>query len=126
MLQDARIVAFVGSQNLEASERFYRGMLGLKLVESSSFACVYDVRGAILRVTRVDVAARAPYTVLGWTVEDILASVRRLAARGVHFKRYGGLEQDSAAIWSAPGGARVAWFEDPDANVLSLTQLATL
>ena len=123
MLEDARVVAFVGSQDLAASERFYRGMLGLKLIESSSFACVYDVRGTILRVTRVEIAARAPYTVLGWTVEDIGAAVAKLRARGVSFKRFGGLQQDRDAIWRAPGGTRVAWFEDPDANTLSLTQL---
>lgn len=123
MLSDATLVAFVGSQDLEASERFYRGVLGLKLVESSAFACVYDTRGTILRVTRVEIAARAPYTVLGWTVEDIGATVGRLRARGVSFKRYRDLEQDEAAIWHAPGGTRVAWFEDPDANTLSLTQL---
>ena len=113
----------MGSQDLEASERFYRGVLGLKLVESSSHACVYDMHGTMLRVTRVDIAARAPYTVLGWTVEDIVGAVERLRARGVTFKRFGGIEQDGAAIWRAPGGTRVAWFEDPDANTLSITQL---
>jgi len=123
VLGEATVVAFVGSEDLAASERFYRGVLGLKLIESSSYACVYDVRGTILRVTRVEVAARAPYTVLGWTVEDIGVAVGKLRARGVTFKRYSGLEQDGAAIWRAPGGTRVAWFEDPDANTLSLTQL---
>jgi catechol 2,3-dioxygenase-like lactoylglutathione lyase family enzyme len=123
VLGDARTVAFVGSQDLEASERFYRGVLGLRLVESSSHACVYDMHGTMLRVTRVDIAARAPYTVLGWTVEDIGAAVGRLRARGVTFKRFSGIEQDGAAIWRAPGRTRVAWFEDPDANTLSITQL---
>ncbi len=123
MLGDARAVPFVGSQDLEASEHFYRSVLGLKLIESGSHACVYDMHGTMLRVTRVDVAARAPYTVLGWTVEDIGAAVEWLGARGVRFKRYGGLEQDGSAIWRAPGGTRVAWFEDPDANTLSITQL---
>ena len=32
------------------------------------------------------------------------------------------MEQDELGVWSAPGGARVAWFKDPDGNVLSLTQ----
>jgi hypothetical protein len=61
--------------------------------------------------------------VLGWTVEDIGAAVEWLRARGVLFKRHGGIEYDGAAIWRAPGGTRVAWFEDPDANTLSITQL---
>jgi hypothetical protein len=78
---------------------------------------------ALLRVTHVEAPTRAPYTVLGWTVEDIDAAGARLRARGVSFKRYGGIEQDGAAICRAPGGARGAWFADPDANTLSLTQL---
>jgi predicted enzyme related to lactoylglutathione lyase len=64
--------------------------------------------------------------VLGWAVEDIAAAVKWLHARGVWFRRYGGLEQDGAAIWRAPGGTRVASFEDPDANTFSLTQIPTI
>jgi arachidonate 15-lipoxygenase len=45
-----------------------------------------------------------------------------LAARGVDFERFDGVEQDEQGVWAAPGGALVAWFKDPDGNVLSLTQ----
>ena len=62
---------------------------------------------------------------LGWSVPDIAAAVESLAARGIAFARYDGLEQDDAGIWTAPGGARVAWFHDPDGNTLSLSQLAS-
>jgi catechol 2,3-dioxygenase-like lactoylglutathione lyase family enzyme len=123
VLGDAEFVSFVGSEDLSVSERFYRDVLGLQLVESSEFAGVYRAGGATLRVTLVDAAARAPYTVAGWTVRDIEAAVGELAARGVAFNRYPGLEQDAPGIWRAPGRARVAWFEDPHANVLSLTEL---
>ena len=94
-------MAFVRSEDLAASERFCRGVLGLKLIEPSPYACVYEVRGMILRVARVELAARAPYSVLGWAVEEIAAAVKWLRARGVSFRRYGGLEQDGAAIWRA-------------------------
>ena len=59
---------------------------------------------------------------LGWTVGDIHAMITDLAGRGVAFERFDGLEQDEAGVWTAPGGARIAWFRDPDGNVLSLTQ----
>ena len=62
---------------------------------------------------------------LGWSVPEYAAAVESLAARGVAFRRYDGLEQDEAAIWTAPGGARVAWFHDPDGNTLSLSQPAS-
>jgi catechol 2,3-dioxygenase-like lactoylglutathione lyase family enzyme len=122
VLGDAELVSFVGSEDLAVSERFYRDILGLELVESSAFAAVYRAGTATLRVTLVEAATRAPYTVAGWTVPDIEAAVTALASRGVAFNRYPGLEQDDAGIWRAPGGARVAWFEDPHANVLSLTE----
>jgi hypothetical protein len=62
--------------------------------------------------------------VLGWTVADIAASVRNLVDRGVSFQRYDGMEQDDLGIWTTPDGSFVAWFKDPDDNVLSLTQYA--
>jgi hypothetical protein len=76
----------------------------------------------MLRVTAVGEAARAPYTVLGWRVRDIAGTVRELARRGVSFLRYDGLGQDEDGIWTTPGGDKVAWFADPDGNVLSVTQ----
>jgi catechol 2,3-dioxygenase-like lactoylglutathione lyase family enzyme len=122
VLRDAELVAFVGSRELHVSDGFYRGVLGLEAIECTSFANVYDAHGTTLRVTRVDEVVRAPYTVLGWSVPNIDAAVESLAARGVAFRRYDGLEQDDVGIWTAPGGARVAWFHDPDGNTLSLSQ----
>ena len=61
----------------------------------------------------------APYTVLGWRVPDIsAAAVEELMGRGVEFARFDGVEQDSLGVWTAPSGVRVAWFRDPDGNVL--------
>jgi catechol 2,3-dioxygenase-like lactoylglutathione lyase family enzyme len=123
VLEAAELVAFVPSRDLSISESFYRDVLGLELVESTSFANVFAAGGSTLRVTRVEELAPAPYTVLGWSVPDVAAAVDSLGARGVVFKRYDRMEQDTAGIWTAPGGARVAWFEDPDGNTLSLSQL---
>jgi predicted enzyme related to lactoylglutathione lyase len=76
-----------------------------------------------LRVTRVDEVVPAPYTVLGWAVADIEATVGELSERGVEFVRYDGMTQDALGAWSAPSGARVAWFRDPDGNTLSITEM---
>ena len=76
----------------------------------------------MLRVTAVPEVCRTGYTVLGWRVTDITSAVRGLAGRGVVFLRYDGMDQDSDGVWTTPGGDRVAWFADPDGNVLSLTQ----
>ncbi len=122
MLGGAELVAFVASRDLAASARFYGDVLGLELIESSPFANAYDVNGTQLRVTRVEHPVAAPYTVLGWRVDDIGESIRALRRAGVEFKRYQGLTQDENDVWMAPSGSRIAWFSDPDGNTLSLQQ----
>jgi catechol 2,3-dioxygenase-like lactoylglutathione lyase family enzyme len=123
MLDGAQLVAFVPTSDLERARRFYGEALALPMVERTAFACVFGAPNATLRVTAVEHPARAPYTVLGWQVPDILAAVGELEARGVPLLRYDGIAQDELGIWTSPTGARVAWFEDPDGNLLSVTQL---
>jgi catechol 2,3-dioxygenase-like lactoylglutathione lyase family enzyme len=123
MLDGAELVAFVATTNLERSDDFYGGVLGLHHMETTPFANVYDVGGTTLRVTLVQERTPAPYTVLGWEVADVGATVATLTAAGIELKRVDGIGQDEAGIWTAPGGARIAWFEDPDGNVLSVGQM---
>ena len=76
----------------------------------------------MLRVARVERLEPQPFTVLGWRVDDVVAAVRTLLARGVAFELYSGLDQDDLRIWTSPSGARIAWFRDPDGNLLSIAQ----
>jgi catechol 2,3-dioxygenase-like lactoylglutathione lyase family enzyme len=122
MLESSEVIAFAGSTDLNRARAFYGQVLGLAVTEQNDFACVFDANGTMLRVTAVGEVARAGYTVLGWRVGDITAAARELAARGVSFLRYDGLDQDEDGVWTTPGGDKVAWFADPDGNVLSLTQ----
>ena len=121
-LASAKAVAFVGVRDLTAAKAFYGDLLGLRIVEESPFALVADAGGTMIRITAVETPSAAPYTVLGWAVPDIGATVRELAARGVDFTRYEGMDTDDLGIWTTPDGSRVAWFSDPDHNTLSLTQ----
>jgi catechol 2,3-dioxygenase-like lactoylglutathione lyase family enzyme len=116
------LVAFVPATDLDRARAFYEGVLGLAVTEHSRFAVAFDVDGTMLRVTAVEHRVAAPYTVLGWAVPDIAAAIDDLTARGVAFERFEGMEQDERGVWRSPSGARVAWFHDPDGNVLSLTQ----
>jgi len=122
MLDAADVVAFVGTARADEARAFYGGVLGLPLVEDGPFALVFDAHGVMLRVARVAAVEPAPYTVLGWRVPEIQATVAGLAGRGVVFERYAGMAQDELGIWTSPSGARIAWFRDPDGNVLSITQ----
>jgi catechol 2,3-dioxygenase-like lactoylglutathione lyase family enzyme len=122
MLESSDLVAFVAATDLGRARAFYEQTLGLPVVEHNDFACVLDAHGTMLRVTAVPKVAQPGYTVLGWRVGDIAASVRELTARGISVLRFDGMNQDEDGIWTTPSGARVAWFADPDGNTLSLTQ----
>jgi catechol 2,3-dioxygenase-like lactoylglutathione lyase family enzyme len=122
MLESSDIIAFAAATDLDRARAFYEQALGLPLVGQNEIACVFDANGTMLRVTAVPEVPRAGYTVLGWRVTDITAAARDLADRGAVFLRYDGMDQDGDGVWTTPGGDKVAWFADPDGNILSLTQ----
>ena len=124
MLESSYIIAIAAATDLGRARAFYEQALGLPLVGQNEIACVFDANGTMLRVTAVPEVSRAGYTVLGWRVTDITAAARDLAARGVVFIRYDGMDQDGDGVWTTPGGDKVAWFADPDGNILSLTQFS--
>lgn len=121
MLNTSPLMAFVATARPEAALAFYGTVLGLPLLEDTPFALVFDAHGTRLRVQKVQQVVVAPYTVLGWRVPDIRAAVQALAAKGVEFRRYPGIDQDELGIWMAPGDTQVAWFRDPDGHTLSLS-----
>lgn len=122
MLGQAPIMAFLATLDPARARRFYADVLGLRLMSEDPYALVFDAAGTSLRLQKVDELGPRAFTQLGWRVADIEAAVDALAARGVQFQRYHGMEQDARGLWRTPGGARVAWFKDPDGNTLSLTQ----
>ena len=122
MLERSALIGFVGVSDLDTARQFYGVTLGLPLIEESPLALVASANGTMLRLTAVEHPAAAPYTILGWRVADIASMIDQLTARGVHFTRYEGMGQDERGVWTAPGGAKIAWFLDPDGNNLSLTE----
>jgi catechol 2,3-dioxygenase-like lactoylglutathione lyase family enzyme len=126
ILGGSELIAFVPTTDPVKAREFYEGVLGLHLVsDEKPFALVFDANGTMLRVTVIREPNPAPFTVLGWRVNDIESTIEQLTAAGVAFLRYPGMnDADPHAVWNAPSGARVAWFKDPDCNVLSLTQFS--
>lgn len=123
MLGSFEPIAFVHTADVDRARTFYVGVLGLTVVEESPFALVVRSGHTIVRITPVPSHAPAGATVLGWQVPDVHATLEALAAQGVVGLRFDGLVQDDPGVWRAPGGAQVAWFHDPDANILSLTEV---
>jgi catechol 2,3-dioxygenase-like lactoylglutathione lyase family enzyme len=123
-LGGSELVAFAPTTDPAKARAFYEGVLGLRLVaDEKPFALVFDANGTMLRVTTVHELYPHPFTVLGWHVTNIEATVDGLAEAGVEFNRYKGMnDADPRGIWNSPSGARVAWFKDPDGNVLSVTE----
>jgi catechol 2,3-dioxygenase-like lactoylglutathione lyase family enzyme len=119
---DGAIVAFLATAKPDCALAFYRDVLGLPLVSDDAFAFAFDVNGTQLRIQKVESLVPQQFTALGWSVSDIEKAVDLLSALGVAFERYSFLEQDHRGIWLAPSGTRVAWFKDPDKNLLSLSQ----
>jgi catechol 2,3-dioxygenase-like lactoylglutathione lyase family enzyme len=116
-------MTFILTRDRATSVPFYRDVLGFPLVSDDFFAAVLDLNGTMLRISTVETHEPTPSTVLGWEVPDITAAARTLKAKGVEFNIYEGFGQDELGIWTSPAAdARVAWFKDPDGNVLSLTQ----
>jgi catechol 2,3-dioxygenase-like lactoylglutathione lyase family enzyme len=122
-LTHAKAVTFILTRDLALSRDFYQNALGLKFVINDGFADVFDLAGAALRITHIPDYVASAHPALGWEVPDIAAAARELVAAGVTMTIYEGFGQDDLGIWTAPDGiAKVAWFQDPDGNVLSLTQ----
>jgi catechol 2,3-dioxygenase-like lactoylglutathione lyase family enzyme len=122
VLANSRLIAFVATAKPDAAGTFYAGTLGLRLIADTPTAIVFDSDGVMLRIAKVQSNTLAQHTVFGWRVHDIRAAIDSLGARGVTFERYPGFNQDDRGIWTSPDGAQVAWFRDPDGNVLSLTR----
>jgi catechol 2,3-dioxygenase-like lactoylglutathione lyase family enzyme len=117
------IVGFISIVDVPRAINFYRDTLGLRLVsEEPPFALVFDANGIMLRLGMAKELPPAHGTVLGWQVPEIATTVSNLQQAGVRFERYAGLDQDELGVWAAPSGAKVAWFKDPDGNILSVTE----
>ena len=124
MLGAAKITALLGTMKPDAAKAFYGDVLGLKFVADDEYALVFESKNAKVRISRVPAIAPAQYAVLAFNVDDIDTAVDQLTAKGVVFQRYPFFVQDGKGMWSAPDGTKVAWFLDPDLNLLSVVQHA--
>jgi catechol 2,3-dioxygenase-like lactoylglutathione lyase family enzyme len=123
MLTSSKMVGFVPTRDSKRSREFYEGKLGFQFVSDDPFALVVLSGANKIRVAKVPKNfAPVAFTILGWEVQDIEAVVAWLKGRGVTFEKYPFVQDQELGIWTAPNGDKVAWFKDPDGNVLSVAQ----
>ena len=122
MIGKNSLIAFLATSNAQRARTFYSRILGLRLVEDDQFALVFDAAGVPLRIQKVDTVHPQSFTALGWQVPSIRRAITGLAKRGVVFERYEFMDQDEQGVWIAPSGTKVAWFKDPDGNLLSISE----
>ena len=121
MLTTFPINGFVRITDPERSRRFYEQTLGLAFDYENPYVTVFRSGNSQIIAQKVKEFVPVAATVLGWEVKDIENVVSALLKSGVVFEKYEGMEQDELGIWTSPGG-KVAWFKDPDGNILSLSE----
>jgi catechol 2,3-dioxygenase-like lactoylglutathione lyase family enzyme len=122
MLVSAKMIGFVPTMDSTRARDFYEKKLGFQFVSDDPFALVMRAGDNMIRIAKTGKFTPAHYTVLGWEVTRIEEEVRALAARGVVFEKYPFVQDQTTGIWITPNGDKVAWFKDPDGNVLSLSE----
>jgi catechol 2,3-dioxygenase-like lactoylglutathione lyase family enzyme len=125
MLISAKMIGFVPTMDSTRAREFYENKLGFHFVSDDQFALVMRAGDNMVRIVKAGKFTPAQYTVLGWEVTKIEDEVRALAARGVVFEKYPFVQDQQTGIWTTPNGDKVAWFKDPDGNVLSLSEHVT-
>jgi catechol 2,3-dioxygenase-like lactoylglutathione lyase family enzyme len=124
MLTVSKLVGFLTTTDYEKARAFYEGKLGFEFVSLDQFALAMRAGKNMIRITKAETFQPAQGTVLGWEVDDVRAAVLWLSSRDVVTEKYAFVPDQELGIWNAPSGAQVAWFKDPDGNVLSISHLA--
>jgi catechol 2,3-dioxygenase-like lactoylglutathione lyase family enzyme len=122
MLAASKMMGFVPTTDAKKARAFYEGKLAFQFFSDDPFALVVKAGDTMIRVAKTQNFTPAPYTVLGWEVSDLGKVVAWLKQQGVTFEKYPFIQDQELGIWTTPNGDKVAWFKDPDGNVLSVSQ----
>ena len=118
MLRDTDAVATLAVNDLRAAARFYGETLGLSRARvEDDEVIVFESGDTKINVYRSSFAGTNKATALTWAVEDV---VRTLKAKGVKFEHYDLPDTRHEGDVHVSGDIKVAWFKDPDGNILSV------
>ena len=126
-LKDSQVEAAVAVSDLDRARGFYEEQLGLEPGDQEPGISVRYPCGGGTRIfvyLSPDTAGKSKATLAGWFVDDLEATMRDLASRGVTFERYDqpGLRTDEHGVFDG-GDFRAAWVKDPDGNTFAISQV---
>jgi catechol 2,3-dioxygenase-like lactoylglutathione lyase family enzyme len=122
MLAAGKFVGFIPATDYEKTRAFYEGKLGFEFVSLDQFALVMSCGGHKFRFTKIPNFIPLQGTIAGWDVQNVEAVAKWLNERGAATEKFPFAQDKEYGIWTAPGGDRIAWFKDPDGNILSIAQ----
>jgi catechol 2,3-dioxygenase-like lactoylglutathione lyase family enzyme len=122
MLASGKLVGFIPTRDYDKARAFYEGKLGWEFLSLDQYALVMSIGGHRIRIAKVPDFTPLQGTILGWEVENIAAVAAWLGRKGVVLEKYPFVQDRELGIWTAPSGDKVAWFKDPDGNILSVSQ----
>jgi catechol 2,3-dioxygenase-like lactoylglutathione lyase family enzyme len=121
MLADTKAYSGIAVNDMQKARVFYGETLGLRTSEEHGLLWLHLAGDRDTLVYEQPEATPASYTILNFEVDNIDTAVDQLTARGVHFERYDGMNQDGKGVFRDEG-PYIAWFKDPSGNVLSVLQ----
>lgn len=122
-LSDQNTMTFIQTAKHQEALDFYQDVLGLPMIDDAGHAFIFRAHNTELLLTKVKKFEATNYTVFGWKVNDINEIIKTLTDAGVQFIQFKHLKQTPEGIWKAQNGSQIAWFKDPDGNVLSIAQI---
>jgi catechol 2,3-dioxygenase-like lactoylglutathione lyase family enzyme len=121
MLRNTDAVATLGVKDLGVATRFYEETLGLSRAGTEDNESIVLKSGdTAINVYRSRFAGTNKATALTWAVDDVDDVVRTLKGKGVKFEHYDLPDTRRDGDVHISGDIKVAWFKDPDGNILSV------
>ena len=122
MLGDKEAVTNIAVKNLETAKKFYEETLGLTQIGAEGQEVIIFRSGSSkIYVYKSQYAGTNQATAVTWVVgNDIESVMRELKSKGVTFERYDMPDMTREGDIHIAGNMKVAWFKDPDGNILSV------
>ena len=124
MLTTGKLLGILTTTDYAKARDFYENTLGFQFASLDQYALALRAGENMIRISKAETFKPAQGTVLGWEVDDVKATVLWLKNRNVNTEKYAFVADQESGIWCTPAGDQVAWFKDPDGNVLSVSHHA--